>query len=308
MSLVGAMKARVPLRCKVALRSAAYTLRTGRRLLDRWAIGLYRGPSPLDLRPAFDDPILVPGHVTDADAAFVADPFLLCEGGTVHLFFEYWNRRAGKGEIGLATSRDWKHWSYERTVLREDFHLSYPYVFAWEGEHYLVPESYSATDVRLYQAVDFPQRWELRATLLEGGVFNDSSLVHHDGRWWMFTETDPGMRSDTLRLFTASDLLGPWAEHPLSPVITGDRRRARPAGRVVSHGAGLVRYAQDCEVEYGKRVRAFEVGTLTTTAYAERPAGVVLGPNGESWSRHGMHHVDPLELPDGHWLACVDGR
>ena len=30
-------------------------------------------------------------------------------------------------------------------------------------------------------------------------------------------------------------------------------------------------------------------------------------PTGEGWNKDRMHHVDPHQLEDGSWIACVDG-
>jgi len=82
-------------------------------------------------------------------------------------------------------------WDYQRSVLAEPFHLSYPHVFEWNSDFYMIPESYQAGAVRLYRAEEFPFRWGFVANLLEGPVFLDSSVFRHDGRWWMLTETSP---------------------------------------------------------------------------------------------------------------------
>ena len=73
-----------------------------RRWRQRWSIGIYEGESPLDLHPrgGVSYPVLSAEAVTDVPAAFVADPFLVRENGTWHLFFELWNRATGRGEIG----------------------------------------------------------------------------------------------------------------------------------------------------------------------------------------------------------------
>ena len=113
--------------------------------------------------------------MTDVPAAYVADPFLLRAHGRWHMFFEVYNWRANKGEIGLATSEDGLRWAYRRIVLAEEFHLSYPYVFEWAGERWLVPESFQSGSVRLYRADPFPERWTLAATLLEGPYLVDAS-------------------------------------------------------------------------------------------------------------------------------------
>jgi hypothetical protein len=172
----------------------------------------------------------------------------------------------------------------------------------------MIPETHQAGAVRLYQAREFPCRWEHVATLLEGPYLADASVFRHGGRWWMFADTSTDQRHDTLRLYHADDLRGPWREHPQSPLIQGDPCTARPAGRVVANGRP-VRFTQTCEPYYGTAVRAFEVTELTATEYDEREAvpGPILKPSGAGWNACGMHHVDAHALGDGNWLACVDG-
>ncbi|MEO1369909.1 MAG: hypothetical protein AAFX50_22225, partial [Acidobacteriota bacterium] len=106
--------------------------------------------------------------VDDVPAEFVADPFLLRRGGTWHLFFEILNAGTGKGDIGLATSDDALHWRYRGVVLSEKFHLSYPLVFSWRGEVFMVPETLDLEGIYLYRATGFPDRWQREARLLDG--------------------------------------------------------------------------------------------------------------------------------------------
>jgi hypothetical protein len=231
------------------------------------------------------------------------------EQGIWHLFFEVMNRRTGQGEIALATSRDGARWDYRQQVLVEPFHLSYPYVFRWENDCYMVPESYQAGAVRLYRAEEFPARWACVANLLEGPFFADASVCHHDGRWWLFVDTSPGINNDTLRLFHADKLSGPWREHPRSPLIDGNACRARPGGRVLVHAGRVIRFAQRCLPYYGTEVHAFEIDKLTPTAYHEREVeeSPILKPSGAGWNACGMHRVDAHLQDNGQWLACVDG-
>lgn len=278
---------------------------------DYWAIAMYRGPSPLALTPAPGVPLPVLGarDVIDADAEFVADPFMVAapDGGW-HLFFEVMNRSTGLGEVAVATSPDATTWSYRQVVLAELHHLSYPQVFAWDGDHWMVPETSAERCVMLYRAVDYPTKWERDGDLLSGLPFNDATLFRHGGRWWMLTETAEQVRSDTLRLYSADDLRGAWVEHPASPIVAGDATIARPAGTVIDHDGRLVRFAQDCANDYGKRVRAFEIVELSPSTYLERPLGVVLEPAGAGWNDLGMHQVAAHRTEAGDWLACVDGR
>src|SRR5262245_17218664 len=89
-----------------------------------WSIGVYRGSSPVEIAAPHGprNPILTAADVSDAAAAFVADPFLARDGATWHLVFEVFDRDARRGAIGWATSVDLAAWRYERIVLREPFH------------------------------------------------------------------------------------------------------------------------------------------------------------------------------------------
>jgi beta-xylosidase len=276
-----------------------------------WSIGLYSGSSPLALAPddAIPNPVLTRAHVTDVEASLVADPFLIRDGDDWHIFFEALDRRNGRGVIALATSGDLVHWNYRQVVLSEPFHLSYPHVFEWDGAWWMVPETHKTRSIRLYRATEFPLRWTLAHTLLSGERFADTTLFRHADRWWLFTETSPQMKHDTLRLYSADALTGPWTEHPASPIVAGDARSARPAGPVLTTNDGLVRVAQDCVPRYGMSVNAFEITTLTSDAYAERAVATnpVLRAGTEHWNSAGMHHLSAHEVTKGRWVAAVDG-
>jgi hypothetical protein len=172
----------------------------------------------------------------------------------------------------------------------------------------MIPESFEARAVRLYRADDFPWRWSCVATLLEGEVLLDPTVFRHAGRWWMFVETNPQHRYDTLRLFHSDRLEAGWREHPRSPLIAGDRHYARPAGSVVVCDGRPIRFAQDCEPEYGMRVHAFAIEEITATEYRERYLGPVLDAGPLRWNTAGMHHLDAKQDGTGGWIACVDGR
>jgi hypothetical protein len=276
-----------------------------------WSIGLYSGESPLTLRPDLQvtNPVITRDSVTDVAASFVADPFLYRADNLWHLYFEVLNRGNGRGEIGLATSTDLVTWQYQQIVLAEPFHLSYPHVFDWQGERYMIPESHQTNSIRLYRAAPFPAAWTHVHTILEGEPFSDSTLVRFENRWWLFTQTSPIGKNDNLRLFFAEDLFGPFTEHPMSPIVEHNPHGARPAGPVISTGQSLLRFAQDCAPKYGLNVFAFEITTLTTSVYAERPASAqaVLAGTGTGWNASRMHHLDAHQLDNGSWVAAVDG-
>lgn len=287
-----------------------------------FAISLYGGPElhELESKGRADTPILTAEDVTDLDAEFIADPFLLRRGNDWYLFFEvlpaYDGRGPRRGVIGLATSHDaGSSWTYEQIVIKEPFHLSYPHVLEWEGKVYMVPEARESGAIRLYEASEFPVKWKHVADLLQG-TFTDATPFYHGGSWWMFAESAPqdplakgAPENSILRLFFADSLTGPWSEHPCSPIVSGDTLRARPAGRVIITDYGkLIRLSQDCTDNYGEAVYALEITKLRREAYEERllSATPVLAGTGRSWNADGMHHMD-VQRDEDEWIAVVDG-
>ena len=274
-----------------------------------WSIGIYTGASPFKLspEPEITNPVLSRGDVSDVRAAFVADPFMLRVNGLWYMFFEVMNSKSVKGEIGLAVSANGLSWEYHHIVLDEPFHLSYPYVFEWQGEHYMIPETLEPCAIRLYKATSFPTKWSFVQALIDGECA-DPSIFHFQDRWWLFACATP-YRHDELHLYFADDLLGPWVGHPFNPIIEGNRRIARPAGRVLVRDEKVIRFAQDCFPSYGRQVRAFEINALTTTDYREQEAreSPILRASGKGWNGSGMHTVDPHLTRADQWIACVDG-
>ena len=90
-----------------------------------------------------------------------ADPLLYHRRGKRWLFAEAMDLSTGKGRLEVCelhddgTADDW------RVALEEDFHLSFPMVFDWNGEVWMIPETGSDHSLRLYRCKTFPTQWEL---------------------------------------------------------------------------------------------------------------------------------------------------
>jgi hypothetical protein len=274
----------------------------------QWSISIWEGSSPLALgpSPSVVDPVLTARDVTDVEADFVADPFMVRWRDGWFMFFEVMESRTRRGSIGVASSPDGLSWKYEGVVLREPFHLSFPCTFQCGSDFYMVPESHTDRAVRLYRARRFPFDWKRERTLLSGQPYVDPSLFQHGGKWWMFTAP---YSNDELRLHVADAPSGPWREHPSSPVIVDDPHISRPAGRVLAMDGRLLRFAQDDNPFYGRQVFAFEITELTESVYREARLGTgpVLAPSGSGWNSEKMHHLDAHAFGPNRWIACVDG-
>ena len=279
----------------------------------KWSIGLYAGDPLGELIELPGNPIIAAEDITDCRASFVADPFIIERNNIYYLFFEIMNLDSGQGDIGLSISEDGVDWSYEGLVLTNRYHLSYPWVFEYEGNYFMLPEMNQGKTVKLFQAVNFPYKWEPVSELLSGKRYRDSSLLRYNDLWWLFTTWD-----DTrLHLYYSEDLFSDsWQRHQASPVARG--RFARPAGRILKYNDRFYRPAQDPLPGYGSRVMLHEIREISVDSYKERLIGPYFSASGSGWNSDRMHHVDFLEtVPSGikrkeivdenDWLVVADG-
>lgn len=215
-----------------------------------------------------------------------ADPHVIRHDDETHLFFE--ELVLGESRARIATARlasDGSLAEPARTALVEPFHLSYPFVFAHDGERWMLPETAGRRRVGLYRATRFPDRWERAQDLLVDVDLADSTLHRHDGRWWLFTNrfTDRSVdERDELLIYFADTLHGPWRAHALNPVVTGVDR-ARMAGPVIEIGATRYRPSQYGAVRYGHGINVARIDVLTPEDYRETPFRRLLPRPGSRW-------------------------
>jgi len=57
------------------------------------------------------------------------------------VFFEEYLYRRKKGHISAFTISQDGRYTQPCKVLERPYHLSYPFVFKWDGDHYMIPES-----------------------------------------------------------------------------------------------------------------------------------------------------------------------
>jgi hypothetical protein len=203
---------------------------------------------------------------------FWADPFLLEHAGRSWLFFEDFDFTRGRAVISAGTLDARGGLCEPRVVLERDYHLSYPFVFAWQGELFLIPETSGSGRVELYRALRFPDAWTLEGALLEAVSAVDPTLhLTPDGAWLFVNQSVAGgSKNDELFLYHAPTPLGPFRAHPRNPVVS-DATHARPAGRLFRLGEALIRPAQDCTRAYGGAIVLCRVEVLAPDEYREVP-------------------------------------
>ena len=275
---------------------------------NHFSIGIYLSESNEPINFSSEhlyNPVLTRTDISDTKAEFIADPFLIYENNTFYMFFEVFNSITFTGDIGLAESHDGINWTYKQIVLDEPFPLSYPCVFKYNNEYYMIPETVATHSIRLYKAHDFPYNWSFVKTLIDGRDFVDSTIFYYNNTWWLFTET---INDYSLHLYFSDSPLNIWIEHPRSPIISQDANISRPGGNVIVDNNRIFRYTQDDYPSYGDQVWAFEITELTKKDYKEeRISDKPILKGYDNWNELGMHQISICKIGNK-WIAAVDGK
>jgi hypothetical protein len=226
---------------------------------------------------------------------FWADPFPLKVDDRYYIFFEDYVNSRGKAHISVIEVDQNGIVSGPAEALKLECHLSYPFLFDWRGDHYMIPETGDRNVVELYRCVSFPEKWEPVSVLLEANCPLDTTLVEVDGMWWMFVsvqEEGVAVNWDELHLYHAEGPLGPWRPHARNPIVS-DVRSARPAGNLFWSDGALFRPSQDSSLRYGYATTINKVIKLSPTEYSETEVLKIL----PDWERDiiGVHTLNLLE-------------
>ena len=228
----------------------------------------------------------------DDGQRFYADPFVIQRDGRHYLFVEEYPYSTGRGVISVAELGDNGTFGTPRIVLKEPHHLSYPQIFADQGDMFMLPESSGSRELVLYRAEHFPDRWVRDTVLLADRDVNDATLLIRDGRYWLFASErlGHGSASDTLSVFTALSLRGPWQPHRDNPLAI-DLSAARPGGAVItSIGEQPMLPVQDGRGGYGSGLGLMTLARLDDDSVQfERPRPV---HTGTAWPGRGIHTLN----------------
>lgn len=191
-----------------------------------------------------------------APETWYADPILAEHNGKTFLFYEAVNNDHGRIEVAevLADCSLGK----PNVILEDDCHYSYPFVFRWKGNWYMIPESSASSQVRLYRCVDFPTRWEMVTVLLQQQSV-DTTVFEKDGQLFLLTYLlCPGSE----RVIPQAYQLALGESIQITPMEWADydELKCRGAGPVFRTGDKEIRPAQSSDADrYGNSVLMYEI-------------------------------------------------
>lgn len=207
-----------------------------------------------------------------------ADPFCFEKDGEIYVFMEiryidklYAEIGYSKLENGVLTE--------PKTIIDTKYHMSFPFIFEYNGEIFMMPESCAVNKIQLFRCVDFPEKWEEYSFVKDNRGFYDSVIFEKDGKRFMFTShATSDLYGSKLYLLE----IGGTVENPeiiSEKEITNDYRISRQGGKMLEKNGKLIRVAQDCsKSEYGRALEFLEIDDL------------------ENYTEHSIRHISPKDI------------
>lgn len=235
---------------------------------------------------------------------FWADPFVVYKNNKHHIFYEEFIFKQKKGHISVFTIDKEGNCSTGEKILEEPFHLSYPFCFQFENEVYMIPETQEKKSIRLYKCNRFPDKWEFYKEIFTNIDAVDTTIYHHNDKWWMFTGVRKidGSTWDNLHIFYSdSPISDKWISHPLNPIIE-EPSNLRSAGSIFSKNNKIYRPVQiSTSNTYGKAISINRIIILNEENFIEEKIKTI-----EPWDKeidgiHTLNHENGLTVLDSKW-------
>ena len=184
-----------------------------------------------------------------------ADPLLAKINDTEYLFMEVYDRKKHKGLIGVSSFTKDGTLTTPRIILEEEFHLSFPLVFDYNGRTILMPECSESESLRFYEL----DKNTLAPTLIrniptEGRIVDTVLLDMRPGQITLLgcKEDDNPIRT-SLVCMSISDLENGDIQYlPLPREYETPSLLLRNGGPILHSGQTKIRILQEStETEYG---------------------------------------------------------
>ena len=213
---------------------------------------------------------------------FWADPFLFEYEKEIHVFFENWEYSKEKGKISVGIIKE-DQITEVSDCIDVDYHLSYPFVFKYNNQIFMIPETGQMKRLEIWRCDQFPNKWSLEKTCFEhvGRSLVDSTIAKDvNNQYWLFVNFgsekfyDHGSNLSVFKI--DSPLMNEIIPHKLNPVVT-DCRSARNAGNMYIDNQGrLIRPSQASQNGiYGECLNLCHVKKLTIDAYEEEILDII---------------------------------
>jgi len=270
--------------------------------VGKWSVGFGFSKDPLKNLPINSKNVIsyeAVDRMLNTEENYIADPFFVKEKDTFYLFVELKGEK--NADIALFKSSDGLDYTYEGVILNEPFHLSYPQVFKYKEEFYMLPETKQAGHVLLYKAEKFPEKWKIEDTLIKNVSLKDPSILLNTD-FNLIIAVDDHMNQF---LYESDSLRGEWKKS--EKFIGRKGNETRPGGRFFKYEDNWFLPVQDRTHGYGSGITLYKLEKNNHQFKLKlSEKGFLKGMKDIKWFNRGMHHVDIQQI-DNSFYMVYDG-
>lgn len=232
--------------------------------------------------------MLFEGNVSDfctipnSTRYWYADPFLFDYNGKEYLFVEMFDRKKNKGSIGYAELKNPKKMKF-RQCIELPYHLSYPCIYEFGGDIYMIPECYQSESVVSYKCISFPDKWVLDKVITDK-IAVDTTPYNMDGECVYFTTF---FKSKNKRFHDNLYMIDSKGIRQLK----SEDLHSRSAGNIFRHKDIIIRPSQNCEREYGSGLVFSQIDCLTKTDYSDHELICIYPPSANGTSENTENRI-----------------
>jgi len=230
--------------------------------------------------------------------SYYADPFLYCFDSSYYVFFEEFNNIICKGHISVCKIELVNNQvvcGRVEKIIDETYHLSYPFLITCESKTYMIPESYQAKTIYLYECINFPNQWQ-KTPLINNIDAVDTTILFYENVYWLFTSVFDSTNINRYLCIYYSDKLqsSRWIAHPVNKMkLYGNllHGSGRGAGNIYSGKDGFYyRPIQMSKKYYGESIQINKILVLTTDDFIEVKHDII-----QTHFDSGTHHIVTLD-------------
>lgn len=233
---------------------------------ERWSVAFIKAP--------WREAILRKGiKIQNPSGRYFADPFVITKDNRTVCFVEDFSHKKGLACISAIEIFDDNSYNFLGSIIEESFHMSFPSLLEYQGELYMVPETFDGFSVRLYKCIEFPLKWEYQYNLLNNIHTVDSLIFQQKEKWWLFTNVSidgkANPASKLMAYYSDNPISTNWIPHEGNPIIY-DSNIARNGGILDGQTEFPIRVRQKQGFNtYGAALSLAKVAQLDTTSYKE---------------------------------------
>ena len=242
----------------------------GRR--DRWGVAYITGP--------WREAVLRKGtQIKNVRHHFFADPFVITRNDRTIIFVEDFSFDRQRGHISAIEIIDKNSYKLLGPVIEEPFHMSFPFLFEYNHELFMIPETSESNSIRLYKCSEFPMRWQYLKDIFKGCVAVDTMVFEYNRLWWLFTNMasrgNNDLNSKLVAFYSTDPLSDKWTEHASNPLVF-DCNIARNGGILDISSQSPLRIRQrQAFNSYGNAYSIAKIIDLNPVLYLEKEVASV---------------------------------